>query len=210
MTYIKESRGTKVELIIIRHGQSEADLLGVHEGRVDFPLTVLGEQQARKMANYVAANYAPDIIVTSPLKRASKTAQILREAVGCELQYFDELMEYNNGILAGMDRKEAAINYPLPKNGRPIHMEIVGGESELQLRQRAEYMFYKILHDYKEFQRVAIVSHGGFISNFMKVFFKQHSESIIFATGDTGIHLVEITEDKRIIRFLNKQNHLGN
>ena len=198
-----------MELIIIRHGQSEADILGVHEGRADFPLTALGEKQAKKMARFVATNYTPDIIVASPLKRASKTAQLLQEAVGCELQFFDELMEYNNGVLAGMNRKEAAIKYPLPKGGRPIHIEIDGGESELQLLQRAEYIFYKILHDYKELQRVAIVSHGGFISNFMKVFFKQHSESILFATGDTGIHLVEITEDRRIIRFLNKQNHLG-
>lgn len=197
-----------MELLIIRHGQSEADLLGVHEGRADFPLTALGEEQASKMAKYVAANFAPDIIVASPLKRASKTAQFLQEAVGCELQYFDELMELNNGILAGMDRNEAAIKYPLPEGGRPIHIPIEGGESELQLRQRAETMFYKILHDFKEHKRIAIVSHGGFISNFLKVFFKQHSDSLIFATGDTGIHHLEIKEGTNIIRFINKQDHL--
>ena len=197
-----------MELLIIRHGQSEADLLGVHEGRADFPLTALGEEQASKMAKYVAANFAPDIIVASPLKRASKTAQFLQEAVGCELQYFDELMELNNGVLAGMDRKEAALKYPLPEGGRPAHIAIEGGESELQLRQRAEYMLYKIQHDFKEHKRIAIVSHGGFISNFLKVLLKQHSDSLIVATGDTGIHRLEIKGDTRIIHFINKQDHL--
>ncbi|MDP4164007.1 MAG: phosphoglycerate mutase family protein, partial [Bacillota bacterium] len=38
-----------MELLLIRHGQSEADLLGVHEGKADFPLTELGQQQAKKM-----------------------------------------------------------------------------------------------------------------------------------------------------------------
>ena len=199
-----------MELLIIRHGQSEADLLGVHEGRADFSLTPLGEEQASKMGNFVATNFPPDIIVASPLKRASRTAQLLQEAVGCELQYVDELMEFNNGVLAGMDRKEAAIKYPLPEGGRPVHIKIEGGESELQLRQRAEYMLYKILHDFKNEKRVAIVSHGGFISNFLKVFLKQHSDSLLIATGDTGIHLVEIKDDTRIIRFLNRQDHLLN
>ena len=34
-----------MELLIIRHGQSEADLLGRHEGRADYELTELGIKQ---------------------------------------------------------------------------------------------------------------------------------------------------------------------
>jgi 2,3-bisphosphoglycerate-dependent phosphoglycerate mutase len=60
-------RRGKVELLIIRHGQSEADLLGVHEGRSDFSLTELGEDQAKKVSLYLSLNYSPDIIVTSQL-----------------------------------------------------------------------------------------------------------------------------------------------
>jgi 2,3-bisphosphoglycerate-dependent phosphoglycerate mutase len=39
-----------LELLLIRHGQSEADLLDVHEGRADFPLTGLGRRQAGLLA----------------------------------------------------------------------------------------------------------------------------------------------------------------
>ena len=197
-----------MELLIIRHGQSEADLLEVHEGRADFPLTELGIQQAKLMADYVGKSYPPSVIISSPLKRASGTAQILQQKIGCDLKYEEDLMEFNNGVLAGLPRKEAAIKYPLPKGGRPIHIPIQGGESELEFRYRAERITQKILHDYEGYERVAIVSHGGLISNFIKALLNQSNSKLIFPTGDTGIHLLEIREDLRIVRFMNKQEHL--
>lgn len=42
-----------MRLLIIRHGESEADLLDVHEGRADFPLTERGHKQAKAMAEYI-------------------------------------------------------------------------------------------------------------------------------------------------------------
>lgn len=198
-----------MELLIIRHGQSEADLLEVHEGRADFPLTELGKIQAKKMAKYVAENNPPDLILSSPLQRASCTAQILHEEMGCELRFFDDLMEFNNGVLAGMSKKEAAITHPLPEGGRPVHVQIQGGESELEFRYRAERIFNKIILDYQDYQRVAIVSHGGLISNLIKAFLDQPNKDFVFATGDTGIHLLELRGNIRLIRFMNKQEHLN-
>ena len=197
-----------MQLLIIRHGQSEADLLEVHEGRADFPLTELGIQQATKMADYVAEKYPPDVILASPLKRASRTAQILHEKMGCDIKFEDDLKEFNNGVLAGLSRKEAAIKYPLPKGGRPVHIPIPDGESELEFRYRAERIAHKIIHDYQGFERVAIVSHGGLISNFIKAFLNVSNSKLVIPTGDTGIHLLVIKEDLRIVRFMNKQEHL--
>lgn len=199
-----------MELLIIRHGESEADLLGVHEGRADFPLTEVGVKQAKRMATYIEQHYPPTIILCSPLIRANKTASILQEAIGCELVVEQDLMEFNNGVLAGLSRAEAAIKYPLPKEGRPAHVPIQDGESELAFRFRAENIFHRILHDYQDVERVAVVSHGGMISNLLKAFLKQPpNQEFIFPTGDTGIHLLQIKGSNRIIRFLNKQEHLN-
>ncbi|MFJ7825963.1 histidine phosphatase family protein [Psychrobacillus sp. NPDC096623] len=197
-----------MELLIVRHGQSEADLLGVHEGRADFPLTKLGEQQARDMSTYVMEHFPPDLILASPLLRAKSTAETLQKFVGCDLLLEKDLMEFNNGVLAGLSREEARVKYPLPPSGRPIHIPIEQGESALEFRFRAEKIFHKILLDYQSYNRLAIVSHGGFISQFIKAFLQQPNTSEYeFATGDTGIHLLEIKE-KRIIKFLNRQEHL--
>lgn len=198
-----------MELLIIRHGQSEADLLGVHEGRADFPLTELGVQQAKGMSAYVAAHFPPDIILTSPLKRAKGTALLLQAEIGCELIEEKDLMEFNNGVLAGLAREEAAVKYPLPPNGRPAHIPIEDGESELEFRFRAERIFHQIIFDYQDYNRVAIVSHGGLISHLLKAFLQlPNTSEFVFATGDTGIHLLEIKDSSRFIKFLNKQEHL--
>ncbi|TFE02404.1 histidine phosphatase family protein [Jeotgalibacillus salarius] len=198
-----------MELIMIRHGQSEADLLRVHEGRADFPLTGLGEMQAWKMAVYVTTNFKPDIIIASPLKRAHRTAEILKESADCECVIEEDLMEFNNGVLAGLSREEALTKHPIPEGGRSIHVPIEGGESELEFRMRAEKVLHKILNDYKTYDRVAIVSHGGMISNLLKSLLQLPVVTqAAFPTGDTGIHRVDVTEEKRVIRFLNRQEHL--
>ena len=197
-----------MELLIIRHGQSEADLLNVHEGRADFPLTELGKAQAMRMAKYVSEKFPPDFILSSPLKRAATTAQILQDQTGCEIKLEDDLMEFNNGVLAGLSREEAATKYPLPEGGRPVHLPIQGGESELEFHFRAERIFHKIIHEYKDYQRVAIVSHGGLISRLMKAFLKQSDKDFVFVTGDTGIHLLELREDTRVVHLMNRQEHL--
>ncbi|MBD7985961.1 histidine phosphatase family protein [Sporosarcina sp. Sa2YVA2] len=197
-----------MELLFIRHGQSEADLIDVLEGRADYPLTELGQTQARKMADYIAEQYPPVLILASPLKRASQTASILQEAIGCELKYDDDLMEWHNGVLAGLPMEEAAVKYPLPEGGRPVHIPIEGGESELDLRYRAERILRQVLHDYEGATRIAIVSHGGLISSLIQAFLQLPVGDVVFATGDTGIHMFEIREDLRVVRFMNRQDHL--
>ncbi|MFB1082587.1 histidine phosphatase family protein [Jeotgalibacillus sp. JSM ZJ347] len=121
----------------------------------------------------------------------------------------EELKEFNNGVLAGLSREEALRRYPIPEGGRPNHVPIEGGESELGFRMRAEKVLHKILNDYKSYDRVAIVSHGEMISNLLKSLLELPVVTLAaFPTGDTGIHLIEVTEDKRVVRFLNGQEHL--
>lgn len=200
-----------MELLLIRHGESEADLIDVHEGRADFSLTEKGVIQATMMATYVAENYPPELILSSPLKRAKQTAEILNEKLSVPLLMMADLMEYNNGVLAGLDREEAKRKYPLSEGGRPVHIPIEEGESQLDFRHRVEQVYFELIHNYREQNRIAIVSHGGFISNFFRSMLQLPvTTNVIFPTGDTGIHLVEINnKNENIIRFMNNQSHLN-
>ena len=65
-----------MKLLIIRHGESEADILRVHEGRADFNLTERGHKQAEAMANYVAENFEIKSYITVPGTIGSKTSLI--------------------------------------------------------------------------------------------------------------------------------------
>ncbi len=67
-----------MQILLIRHGESEADILNVHEGRADFELTEKGRQQVQRLVQKVKADFPPDFIWASTLKRARETGEMSR------------------------------------------------------------------------------------------------------------------------------------
>lgn len=193
-----------MEILLIRHGQSEADLLNVHEGRADFSLTELGHKQAAAMAKRVGAEFPPEVIWSSTLKRAKETASYLSEATQCKVNYEDDLMEHNNGVFAGIPYEEAK---KIPKPQHP-HERVQDGESFIEFRMRIEMIFSKIITSSAQ-SRIAIVAHGGVINNILNTFLRNPvTKDFWFRTGDTGIHLVEIKGNERVVHFLNDAQHI--
>lgn len=195
-------------LLLIRHGESEADLLKVHEGRADFSLTELGKRQANAMGEWVAAHYELDMIFASTLRRASQTAEYLAASTGCAILYDEDLMEFNNGLLAGLPFEEAARRYPRVEN-LPPDQSVYGQESQLEFRGRAERALKKCLEQIPDGATAAVVSHGGMINQLFAALIGLPSASPVrFATGDTGIHCWSLTEDGARLLFANRQEHL--
>lgn len=198
-----------MKLWIIRHGQSEADILNVHEGRADFPLTDLGKRQAQAMAEWVVSQDKPARIYSSPLKRADQTAQALQKACGpaANLLYIEELMEFNNGLLAGLSREEANEKYPRLEKVY-LHTETYGQESVIQFRARAEKALSFILSQTGEEETVAVIAHGGMIGQLYHSFLRLPiGADLGFSTGDTGVHLWEVQGNRRMVRFANSTFH---
>ncbi len=198
-----------MEILVIRHGQSEADILHRLEGRADFPLTDLGVQQATRMAEWVSRNHKPDFILSSTLRRAGKTAQILAGRTGVEATFLPELMEFNNGLVAGLPHEEADARYPRPLVIRP-HESYYQQESLIQFRSRAEEVLSRILYGHPPESRIAVVSHGGMINMLFRCFLRLPMDSdFSIATADTGVHLWVVRDDQsRHIAFLNSTKHL--
>ncbi len=61
-----------MQILLIRHGESEADILNVHEGRADFELTEKGRQQAQRLVQKVKADFPPDFIWAEYIKTGSR------------------------------------------------------------------------------------------------------------------------------------------
>lgn len=196
-----------MELLIIRHGESEADILKVHEGRADFELTGRGHAQAKAMAQFVRDNHDLSAIYCSTLKRAFQTASHLSDATGIPLQPEEMLMEFNNGLLAGLDHATVLEKYPYV-DSLPVHASVYEQESMLEFRFRAEYMLSRILSENDADSTVAVVAHGGMINQLYRAFLGLSMDSDIgFATGDTGIHVWRITKDRRVIAAANLTGH---
>jgi 2,3-bisphosphoglycerate-dependent phosphoglycerate mutase len=194
-----------LQILLIRHGQSEADLLNVHEGSADFPLTQEGIHQATRMASRVMKEFPPKFIWSSTQKRASKTALILAEKIGCPIEFLNDLREHDNGHLAGKSKKIVSFPWGL----KPHEKFGDYGESAMEFRARGEQILSVIREKSKGFDRIAIVSHGGMISRIIESFLGLPSYyDILFKTDDTGIHLLEYTDKGRVIHFSNSSTHL--
>lgn len=196
-----------MRLLIIRHGESEADLLNVHEGRADFCLTERGHRQAEVMAQHVASQYKISGIYCSPLKRTLQTASYLSNLTGISLTQEDMLMEFNNGLIAGLERGVAAEQYPLIPN-LPVHASVYEQESVLEFRFRADYILSKILWENDADATVSVITHGGMINQLYRSFLRLPAESnIFFTTGDTGIHEWILSNHSRRINSSNNTAH---
>lgn len=83
----------------------------------------------------------------------------------------DELMEFNNGLIAGKGREEAQERYPYIPD-LPVHAAVYEQESKLEFRYRAEYILSKILSENGSDSTIAVVSHGGTINQLCRAFLR--------------------------------------
>lgn len=197
-----------MRMLVIRHGESEADITGVHEGRADFNLTEKGHKQAEAMAEWVSERYRIDRIYASTLRRAQQTAEHLSAHCGLPIGLEENLMEFNNGLIAGLTREDAASRYPEVKN-LPVHKSVYEQESRLAFRFRADYMLSKILDENQDNDTVAVITHGGMAVQLYHSFLKLPlNQEILFQTGDTGIHEWIVRDNKRIVVMSNSMAHL--
>jgi broad specificity phosphatase PhoE len=72
-------------LLLIRHGESEANAGGVFVGHTNVDLSPLGELQAQKTAEFIKENYKVDKVYASDLKRAFRTGEFVAGAFGLEV-----------------------------------------------------------------------------------------------------------------------------
>jgi broad specificity phosphatase PhoE len=83
-------------IVFVRHGQTAVNREGRFQGRLDPPLTELGAQQARLVAQGLAGCGAA-VVLTSPLRRAADTAREIADAVGAPVEIDDRLVEIDYG-----------------------------------------------------------------------------------------------------------------
>ena len=152
----------------------------------------------------------PDRIISSPLSRAAQTAAILGERLALPITTLDELLEFDNGALAGLTYAEGAARYPAPPGGRRVHEPVPGGECDITFRARAELLWSRLASETPHGQRLAIVAHGGIINMLFRAFVNFPLDTPTrCVTGDTSIHLWRLEGAARYILFTNRADHLA-
>jgi broad specificity phosphatase PhoE len=79
-------RDTRRVLLIVRHGQTPTNREGRLLGRADPPLSEVGEEQALRLARLLPT---PDLVVSSPLRRARDTAAAFGRGVEVDERWIE-------------------------------------------------------------------------------------------------------------------------
>ncbi len=147
----------RTEILALRHGQSTWNEAGRWQGLADPPLSEFGEQQAATAARFIGQ---VDVIITSPLERAHRTAAIIGEIIGVgPVEVIDDLRERSVGSWEGLTRHEIEADWPgwIDDDRRPE-----GWEYDIDLQPRVLKAFNEIVERYPG-ATVLVVAHGGVI-----------------------------------------------
>ncbi len=117
------------DLYILRHGQTEWNVAGRFQGRMNSPLTKLGKQQAARQ-NEIASTIAqkPTQAFVSPQPRALQTAEIALKGIMTP-QHDDRLQEISFGDWEGLTRTELAGKITSPFEGNLWFYDAPNGEN---------------------------------------------------------------------------------
>jgi len=128
-------------IYLIRHGQTEMNREGRFQGRLDSPLTALGEDQARRVGarlRALAAEVGGDwAIEASPLGRTRRTAELIAERMGLAVRRHDpRLAEVDFGPWEGLTRAEIVALRPDLASTEKFFLRCPDGETYEALSER--------------------------------------------------------------------------
>ncbi len=155
-----------MEILLVRHGESEGNAQERMQGRSDFPLTDYGRTQARRLGGWLRARgLAMAAAYVSPLRRAWETAEILRVAAGIpEPTPEPALAEIFAGALEGLTFKgidEQFPSYAARGVGGLGDFAEFGGESYDAVQARTRDLRQRLEWRHREAaERVLCVGHG--------------------------------------------------
>lgn len=146
-------------IYFFRHGLDDEDYIG---GWSDVDLTDEGIHQVMKTAEEMSAKgIIPSKIMSSPVKRARHTADILSKHFKIPYEVSEDFKEQNKGLLNGMEKTQALKDYPEFMDGVNIDTIYPEGESLKDLYERVK----KLLITLKTYEDdTLIITHRGVIN----------------------------------------------
>ncbi|MBI2067951.1 MAG: histidine phosphatase family protein [Deltaproteobacteria bacterium] len=147
-----------MKLILVRHGETDANNRDLLQGQMDCPLNERGRLQAVALAEGLKGETL-DVVYCSDLKRSRETAEIIARIHERPVRIMKEARERNFGIFEGTSRAEFYTyerSLPDPYRHKPEK-----GESFAELYERAHCLL-KVVCRRHTGGIVLLISHGDF------------------------------------------------
>ena len=148
-------------IYLLRHGQTEWNVEGRMQGRLDSALTPQGQQQAINHGEKLKALGGVEHLFVSPSGRTQETAYLLNSFLGAAITFDEVLMERDCGLWGGMTIDEIKERFPSEweaRNKSPYDHRPPGGENTPDMIERVRD-FVDGLHS-APVESMAIVTHA--------------------------------------------------
>jgi broad specificity phosphatase PhoE len=146
-------------ILLLRHGQTDANAGGVLQGHRPTSLNALGRQQAERLAQRLVTAIPPiAVLISSDLPRALQTAEPISRALHLDIVVDAAWRERGFGELEGQRLGDLEIWRTASGTIDPP-----GGESSAVFRQRVHAALLSVVDRYRDCPCVAVVTHGGVV-----------------------------------------------
>lgn len=190
------------ELILMRHGTTQASLSGLYCGSTDLPLTRRGIGDIKKTARLLSKR-RPDCVYCSDKLRARQTAQLI--ARGVNTIFLSSLREMDFGAFEGMGADEIQSRLP---DAWQAYMDdymsftFPGGDNVQSYLTKTVVTLNSIIEDNQN-QCVLVVTHKGFILSAMSQLLHGGSEHIFrYDIRPAGFARIEVHDGFSVLRQL--------
>lgn len=150
-------------LTFIRHGKTDWGVAKRMTGWEDPELNDIGRLRSLELLPTLQHGF--DVIYTSPLKRASQTADIIGGHLHLPVIADPDLRERNYGTLAGKTWEQVLQEYGDDMREKDVRQQYdyrpFGGESAEQVQERMKRFLEKVRGT--EYRNPLVVSHSGII-----------------------------------------------
>lgn len=165
--------GSETVILLLRHGESEANINKIFAGNTDAPLTERGLKQAKITALYLKDRKI-SAVYSSDLSRAYCTACETAGLHGLEVVKDKRLREIAGGEWEGLKEEDRQRLYPeaFQMWARDIDLHIPGGESPKEVQARMLECILEIAKKHVG-QTVCVASHAGAIRSLCTLFFER-------------------------------------
>lgn len=160
-----------VDVLVMRHGETEANVRKILVGREDSPFTSAGERHPLEVARHLAKRQIR-CVYTSPMARTRRTAALVLEALGRDLPVRTEaaIAEIDAGDFTGLsfEQVRARVQDHRIDLDRFGGFRYPGGESWRDVQRRA-VDFVSSLEAHHEGEEILLVTHAGVIAGLVAV-----------------------------------------
>lgn len=197
-------------LYLVRHGESEWNILKKIQGQRDTLLTKKGIKQAEKIANRLS-NEKIDNIYSSDLKRAFKTAEVIGNKLKLKVNSDKNFREINFGSWEGITKKDLIERHYekyLLWMKEPHKLKLEDAETLSDLQKRTMEGINRI-SELNPNKNILVVSHSAAIKTIIIELLEMDiSYFSKMSLDNVSLSIIEFRDYNNVLKLFNDTCHL--